>query len=270
MSNGRHSFASRNWTDQDFPPAYLANNISTQDRVYPRSFSLRDHPIIHRGMPPWHLHQEREATRVPVTSFGRFHVDQEPYLPFRMLVLDNIMEREATHRPPQAISTYSPREYHEDSRLTQDEQRTALAKLKKSVYNPTLKKLSKRLSLYYRDHNRSDNYSERKNHDDHDDDGGEKCAICLEDFEAKEMVMVTPCKHMFHEDCIVPWVKGQGRCPVCRFLFCEPTRSRNSLTMNTNGTSTANLAANDNVSLIDLISIVTALEHDLFFADLVR
>lgn len=235
-------------------------------------------------MPPWHLHQEREATRVPVTSFGRHYVDHEPNPPFQVLLLNNTMEREATQIPPRTFSSrvereatriprdaYTLREHHEDSRLTQDEKKSALAKLKKSVYNPTLKKLSKRLSLYYRNHNQSNNNNEKKTRDDHDDDN-EKCTICLEDFEAKEVVMVTPCKHMFHEECIVPWVKEQGCCPVCRSVFYEPTRSRNSSTMNTNGVGdvTVNLVTNDNVSLIDLISIVTALEHDLFFTNLAR
>lgn len=44
-----------------------------------------------------------------------------------------------------------------------------------------------------------------------------QCTICLEDLEigieAKEM----PCKHKFHGDCIISWLKLHSSCPVCRF-----------------------------------------------------
>lgn len=35
-----------------------------------------------------------------------------------------------------------------------------------------------------------------------------------------EQVIVTlPCKHPFHEPCIIPWLKSSGTCPVCRYVF---------------------------------------------------
>ncbi|KAI0964221.1 hypothetical protein AcW1_001090 [Taiwanofungus camphoratus] len=48
------------------------------------------------------------------------------------------------------------------------------------------------------------------------------CAVCKEQFKLEtddpdEQVVVTlPCKHPFHESCIMPWLKSSGTCPVCR------------------------------------------------------
>ena len=37
-----------------------------------------------------------------------------------------------------------------------------------------------------------------------------------EDAQPQE-ALTLPCKHSFHEECIVPWVRVKGTCPVCRF-----------------------------------------------------
>lgn len=48
------------------------------------------------------------------------------------------------------------------------------------------------------------------------------CAVCKEQFKAdaededERIVVTLPCKHPFHEPCIMPWLKSSGTCPVCR------------------------------------------------------
>jgi len=51
------------------------------------------------------------------------------------------------------------------------------------------------------------------------------CAVCKEQFKLEtedpdeQRVVTLPCKHPFHEPCIIPWLKSSGTCPVCRFAL---------------------------------------------------
>ena len=82
-----------------------------------------------------------------------------------------------------------------------------------------------------------------------------QCAICLDDFEGGQEVMVTPCNHLFHEDCIMPWVTSNGQCPVCRFKICERAENPSSFDNNI-----ANLSPSDLISG-ELLSIISAMEE---------
>ncbi|KAJ9172379.1 hypothetical protein P3X46_015624 [Hevea brasiliensis] len=43
------------------------------------------------------------------------------------------------------------------------------------------------------------------------------CSICLEQVNRGELVRSLPCLHQFHTNCIDPWLRQQGTCPVCKF-----------------------------------------------------
>lgn len=49
-----------------------------------------------------------------------------------------------------------------------------------------------------------------------DDDGGEKCTICLSLFEIENDVRRLPCMHLFHMDCVDQWLITNKHCPICR------------------------------------------------------
>jgi len=43
------------------------------------------------------------------------------------------------------------------------------------------------------------------------------CAICLNDYQENEKISTLPCKHHFHQECVVTYLKGFNRlCPICR------------------------------------------------------
>ncbi|WP_257293852.1 RING finger domain-containing protein [Endozoicomonas sp. YOMI1] len=98
------------------------------------------------------------------------------------------------------------------------------------------------------------------------------CPICLVGFFGYMRVMVTPCRHRYHEYCLTPWLDSRqlsGRtCPVC--LDCavplmreEGARlyefSAHSESLPLNSCRTGNLA-----QLQQLLSLDPSIVYDLF------
>lgn len=51
------------------------------------------------------------------------------------------------------------------------------------------------------------------------------CAVCKDQFQLhtedpdEQIIVTLPCKHPFHQPCILPWLKSSGTCPVCRYAL---------------------------------------------------
>ncbi|XP_067134577.1 E3 ubiquitin-protein ligase RNF128-like [Centruroides vittatus] len=47
-------------------------------------------------------------------------------------------------------------------------------------------------------------------------DDVEICAICREQFKERDNIRQLPCEHIFHPDCLRPWLQRRRTCPTCR------------------------------------------------------
>jgi len=54
------------------------------------------------------------------------------------------------------------------------------------------------------------------------------CSVCIEELQDNDQdVIVLPCKHKFHADCIMPWLtERQSKCPLCKYDVMEYARNQ--------------------------------------------
>ncbi|KAI1839923.1 hypothetical protein JX266_013871 [Neoarthrinium moseri] len=45
------------------------------------------------------------------------------------------------------------------------------------------------------------------------------CTICIDEMKLGDEAVVLPCKHWFHDECVVLWLKEHNTCPICRALI---------------------------------------------------
>lgn len=69
---------------------------------------------------------------------------------------------------------------------------------------------------------------------------GMECAVCKEDFVLSEDVITLRCAHVFHNSCILPWLKVNGTCPVCRYSLVDNARGASTTTPATAATTPSN------------------------------
>eukprot|EP00271_Cylindrocystis_brebissonii_P005798 TRINITY_DN18092_c0_g1_i1.p1 TRINITY_DN18092_c0_g1~~TRINITY_DN18092_c0_g1_i1.p1 ORF type:complete len:1044 (-),score=226.55 TRINITY_DN18092_c0_g1_i1:1113-3914(-) len=51
----------------------------------------------------------------------------------------------------------------------------------------------------------------------HLESGQSVCAVCKESGALEETLTQLPCNHLYHEECILPWLATRNSCPLCRF-----------------------------------------------------
>ncbi|KAK9757652.1 hypothetical protein RND81_01G177000 [Saponaria officinalis] len=62
------------------------------------------------------------------------------------------------------------------------------------------------------------------------EEGQVECSVCLNEFKDQEMLRLLPdCLHVFHPDCIGPWLRAHVTCPVCRASLTLDQRQGSSV-----------------------------------------
>ncbi|XP_028794337.1 uncharacterized protein LOC114749947 isoform X2 [Neltuma alba] len=254
---------------QDFsrPATYVQTTPSPQnppwypaDRRHAGHYSIPDDsyevPVFYRSSSRQASPYFQDERTSNVVNYPRFLEDSFPAQPrIRGTGMGFNPRLRETRQPSVPPRRYARQSDTQAPTSLENPRSRALSKLKKEIYQPTIstsKTLAKKLSFYYRDPKGVNALKEIENTEKNEK--GKSCAVCLEDFVPKQEVMVTPCKHMFHEDCIMPWLRSQGQCPICRFVICEKERE-NPLPLNDDDVGTNYLIAGE------LLSIARAMEE---------
>ncbi|CDO73110.1 hypothetical protein BN946_scf185007.g164 [Trametes cinnabarina] len=85
------------------------------------------------------------------------------------------------------------------------------------------------------------------------------CAVCKDQFQLQtedpddHIIITLPCHHPFHQNCILPWLKNSGTCPVCRYqLVPQPashapgSQQRPGDSNNSSGSQTSDSSSSNN------------------------
>lgn len=53
-----------------------------------------------------------------------------------------------------------------------------------------------------------------------------RCAVCMEPFDPQAKLVLLPCTHYFHCECVAGWVSDNNSCPCCKTTIVSSPQSK--------------------------------------------
>lgn len=75
-----------------------------------------------------------------------------------------------------------------------------------------------------------------------------QCSVCMDDFVLEETVKKLRCEHLFHENCITPWLQMHATCPVCRKTLNDNSAGPSGVSSSSNSSSSSSSSSSSNSS----------------------
>jgi len=90
------------------------------------------------------------------------------------------------------------------------------------------------------------------------------CAICLNDYEPNDSVIVgTHCSHMFHNKCLLDWLDHHDICPFCRLDMLSAEEMKDSALKVFGEAHFREILGRDPIQHIRAANLTAAAAHDL-------
>ncbi|KAL9642503.1 hypothetical protein ABK040_011070 [Willaertia magna] len=159
---------------------------------------------VNSGEPTAFIHQQQQEQQFEIPNLFQF------FMPSTFTIFPNVVNpQNLNNNNNYNTNNSNPFFFNMNDILNQSYQQYMQQQINKTT--PTSNKTINELPSFQLTKERKEIMHQCGEHCDH------SCSVCICDFEEGENLIRLPCGHLFHKDCIMPWIKDHNSCPTCRF-----------------------------------------------------